>query len=354
MVQAYFDCRKSKRNSRSALAFEIELERNLIELYDELMEGRYQPGNSICFVITRPKPREVWAAQFRDRIIHHLLYNHVSERFHRSFIADSCACIPGRGTSYCAERLEGHIRSITSNWSQPAYYLKGDLANFFVSIDKRVVLDRLARKIHEPWWMALAEQTLMHDPRKGVEVRGDPALFDLVPPHKRLTNADADHGLPIGNLSSQFFANVLLDGLDQFVKHRLKCRYVRYVDDFVLLHESPQWLHKARLQIEEKLAALGLQLNPRKTFIQPIYRGVDMVGQVIKPWRRETRRRTYRQAIRRTVGVPAENLFETANSYFGLLRQASASHRDRCRLANALRRRGQSINLGITQIHRRK
>lgn len=354
MVQAYFDCRRAKRNSASALAFEIDLEQNLLDLYDELIEGRYRPGRSICFVITRPKPREVWAAQFRDRIIHHLLYNHIAERFHRSFIADSCACIPGRGTLYAAERLEHHIRSITGNWSRPAFYLKGDLANFFVSIDKRIALEQLARKIHEPWWMALAEQILMHDPRQGVEFRGDPALFNLVPAHKRLTNADDWHGLPIGNLSSQFFANVHLDALDQFVKHRLKCRYVRYVDDFVLLHESPHWLHEARQHIRTFLTErLHLQLNPHKTFIQRVDRGVDMVGQVIKPWRRETRRRTYRQAIRRTVDVPAENLFETANSYFGLLGQASASHHDRCQLANALRRRGQSINLGITQIHRR-
>ena len=354
LVQAYFDCRRTKRNSRSALAFEIDLEQNLLDLYDELMEGRYRPGQSICFVITRPKPREVWAAQFRDRIIHHLLYNHISERFHRSFSADSCACIPGRGTLYAAERLEHHIRSITSNWRRPAFYLKGDLSNFFVSIDKRIVLEQLSRRIHEPWWITLAEQILMHDPRADFDYRGNPALLARVPEHKRLLNADEWHGLPIGNLSSQFFANVLLNDLDQFVKHRLRCRYVRYVDDFVLLHDSTEWLHGARRQIEAKLATLGLSLNPRKTFIQPIARGVDMVGQVIKPWRRVTRRRTYRQAIRRTVDAPAENLFETANSYFGLLGQASASHHDRCRLANVLRRRGQSINLDVTQIHKRK
>jgi len=211
LVQAYFDCRRAKRNSTSALAFEIDLEQNLLDLYDELMNGRYRPGRSICFVITRPKPREVWAAQFRDRIVHHLLYNQVAERFHRSFIADSCACIPGRGTLYAAERLEHHVRSITQNWAVPAMYMKCDLSNFFVSIDKRILLSRLASKIHEPYWMALAGQILMHDPRTDFEMRGDPALLARVPAHKRLINADEHHGLPIGNLSSQFFANVLLD-----------------------------------------------------------------------------------------------------------------------------------------------
>ncbi|HBO82067.1 MAG TPA: reverse transcriptase, partial [Cupriavidus sp.] len=136
MVAAYFDCRRRKRNTHSALVFEQRLERNLRDLHDELMDGSYKPGRSICFVVTRPKPREVWAADFRDRVVHHLLYNQIAPRFHASFIADSCACIPGRGTLYAAERLEAKVRSITQNWVHPAWYLKCDLANFFVSIDK--------------------------------------------------------------------------------------------------------------------------------------------------------------------------------------------------------------------------
>lgn len=111
LTQAYFDCRRTKRNSASALAFEANAERNLFDLHDELVSGDYQPGRSICFVITHPKPREVWAAEFRDRIVHHLLYNEIAPAFHRRFVADSCACIPGRGTLYAAKRLEGQVRS---------------------------------------------------------------------------------------------------------------------------------------------------------------------------------------------------------------------------------------------------
>ena len=117
LVQAYYDCRRSKRNSASALAFEMDLERNLVELHSDLTAGTYRPGRSICFVVTRPKAREVWAAAFRDRVVHHLLYNHVAPRFYASFIADSCACIPGRGTLYAAKRLEAKIRSASQNWS---------------------------------------------------------------------------------------------------------------------------------------------------------------------------------------------------------------------------------------------
>jgi len=355
LVKAYFDCRRTKRNTASALAFELDLERNLYALYEELKEGSYKPGPSICFIITRPKVREVWAAQFRDRIVHHLLYNHIAPRFYASFIADSCACIPGRGTLYAAMRLESKVRSITQNWSRPVWYLKLDLANFFVAIDKRVVFEQVAAKVTEPWWLQLAGLILFHDPRLDYEYLGHAGSLNLVPMHKRLTSQPPHLGLPIGNLSSQFFANIYLDALDQHIKHRIKARhYIRYVDDMVLLHKSPQWLGAALADITAFLPAqLGAELNPRKTILQPIARGVDFVGQVIKPWRRVTRKRTVSEAIRKVRTTPAEELLSVANSYFGLLRQASHSHHDRTRLANAVRDRGHTVDRTFTKTYRR-
>ena len=354
LVQAYLDCRRTKRNKPSAIAFEQNLEGNLCQLDEALRSGAYTPGKSICFVITRPKPREVWAADFRDRIVHHLLYNRISPRFYACFIADSCACIPGRGTLYGAKRLESKIRSITQNWSKPAHYLKLDLANFFVSINKNVVHQLLAKRV-SGWWMELADTVLFHDPRQNFELRGTPELLDLVPKHKRLTAQPEHLGLPIGNLSSQFFANVLLDALDQHIKHDLRCKhYVRYVDDMVLLHESPQWLNQAKANIETWLPEhLGLSLNPTKTILQPIDRGVDFVGQVIKPWHRVTRRRSFNEAISRCAQIHRDELFQTANSYFGLFGQATSSHHDRAQLGNVLRRRGHCINKGFTKTYRR-
>ncbi|GAB2913962.1 RNA-directed DNA polymerase [Paralcaligenes ginsengisoli] len=353
---AYLDCRRHKRTSNSALAFEINLERNLCELFDELSNGEYRPGRSICFVVTRPKAREVWAADFRDRIVHHLLYNHVADRFLPGFIANSCACIPGRGTLYAAERLEHDVRSITENWSKPAWYLKCDLANFFVAIDKRILHQQLIARISEPWWRRLAETILFHDPRTDVDVRCQPSLLHLVPPHKSLFNAPDDFGLPIGNLSSQFFANVYLNALDQHAKHRLRARrYVRYVDDFIFLHESTDWLRATLADVTKFLPArLGAHLNPRKTILQRADRGIDFVGHVIKPWRRTTRRKTINVALSRIEQMPQTDVYAAANSYFGLLRQATHSHTDRTRLANALRRHGRTVNGGITKIYRSK
>ena len=356
LLCAYYDCRRRKRNTINAIRFEANLERNIMDLYRELVDGSYHPGTSICFVVTRPKPREVWAADFRDRVVHHLLYNRIADRFHRSFIADSCACIPGRGTLYGATRLEHKVRSITGNWARLAYHLKLDMANFFVSIDKNILHGLLAQKITEPWVMWLAEPILFHDPRGDVRIKGTPALLDLIPPHKTLFNQLPHLGLPIGNLSSQFFANVYMNPLDQYVKHHLRApHYIRYVDDMVLLHESPEWLNQAAAQIGRfALERLGLKLNPRKTIIQPIERGVDFVGMIIKPWRRVLRRKTVDNAMAAVYGKTGEDLMKTTNSYLGLLRQSDHSHKARARLVRIALRKGHCVDAGFTKVFRRK
>ncbi len=353
LLDAWLDCRRTKRNTPAARAFEENLEENLQTLYEALVTGTYTPGPSICFVVLRPRPREVWAASFADRVVHHLLHAKIARRFERAFIADTCACIEGRGTLYAARRLEAKVRSITQNWTRSAYYLKCDIASFFPSVDRERLVDQLAERIREPFWRDVARRIVLHDPRPSVEVRGDPARLARIRPEKSLFNQDATHGLPIGNLPSQFGANVYLDALDQFVKHRLRVRhYVRYVDDFVLLHESPQQLNAWRAAIELFLQErLGLRLNPSKTILQPITRGIDFAGHVVKPWRREIRRRTVRAGLHRAATMPAPALTRAANSYFGLFRQATRSHHDRARLANLVRRRGHAVDHRLTKAY---
>ncbi len=355
LVFGYFDCRRTKRNTASAQAFEANLEGNIRALHRALVDGTYQPGPSICFVNTRPKYREVWASPFADRVPHHALYNRIGPAIEATFTADSCACIRGRGTLYGAKRLEAKIRSLTQNWSRPGRYLKLDIANFFVSIHKPTLAAELERRIEHPWWRDLALQILWHDPRIGAIYQSSARLMKRVPPHKRLAEAPADRGLPIGNLSSQFFANVYLDVLDQFVKHVLRVKhYIRYVDDMILLHEDPAQLNAWHDAIEAFLPErLGLQLNPAKTVRQPIPRGVDFVGQVIKPWRRHTRLTTLHGALHRLERMDVDDVFESANSTFGLLRQVSAGHGERAQLANLLRARGFSVNRELTKTYRR-
>lgn len=172
---------------------------------------------------------------------------------------------------------------------------------------------------------------------------------------KRLAQQESHLGLPIGNLSSQFFANVYLNDLDQFIKHKIGSKhYVRYVDDFVLLHESPQWLNAALIEINAFLhTKLNARLNPKKTILQSIDRGVDFVGQVIKPWSRYTRKRTVSEAISRINSTNKDKLFEVANSYFGLMGQASSSHHDRATIANVMRDKGYCVNQKLTKVYRK-
>ncbi len=355
LVAAYMDCRATKRNSAAALAFEQHAERNLLALLDELQAGAYRPGRSICFVVTRPKPREVWAAAFRDRVVHHLLYRHIAPRFHAGFAAGSSACIPGRGTLYAGQRLLHSVRSITRNGTQRASYLQCDLANFFVSLDRRVLMAQLARKVHEPAWLELTHTVLMHDPRGDVEVRGERSLLRLVPPHKSLFNAPPDTGLPIGNLSSQFAANVHLDALDQHIVHRLRpTHYVRYVDDFVLLHRDPAMLSAALRDITAWLpATLHARLNPAKTIQQPVARGIDFVGHVVRPHSHTLRRKTLRSAIARLEHLPADETFATGNSYLALARQVTHGHTDQARIARALLKRGHCVDADLSKAYRR-
>lgn len=344
LLQAWHDCRKRKSGTASAIKFGAHLARNIMKLHEELHAGTYRPGRSLCFVVLKPKPREVWAADFRDRVVHHLLYNRIAERFVRAFSPDSCACLPGRGTLYGARRLDRKIRRITENWTLPAHYLKCDFANFFVSIDRRILRDQLAAKIHEPWWLWLADTILFHDPRENVEVRSSAEMMARVPPHKSLFNQRHDFGLPIGNLSSQFFANIYLDALDQFVQHEVKpMGYVRYVDDFILLDRDPSRLVNALARIEAFAhERLGLQLNPTKTILQPVDRGVDFVGHIVYPHHTRPRKRLLGNALNalELEKDPAQRR-SMANSYLGLMRQGK-DFRRRAKLVKACRLLGHS------------
>lgn len=335
VFDAYFDCRKHKRNSINQLRFEADLERNLVTLYRHLADGSYQIGRSIAFVVTHPKIREIWAADFRDRVVHHVIYNAIRDRFERRFIRDSYACIPGRGTHDGLRRVSGFARSITRNWTRPSYVLKADVANFFNSIDRHILIGLVEKRVPEEWLRRLIRQVALHDPRPDAIYRSSPALFDRVPAHKSLRLAPDGKGLPIGNLTSQFFANVYLNELDQYVKHRLRARYYgRYVDDIVLFHEDPGVLNSWYFQIDGFLRdPLGLRLHPGKKHLNRAETGIDFTGFIIKPGRTYLRQTSLARCKRKIsgwerAGAPVDpeslsRLSASLNSYLGMLRQVN-------------------------------
>ncbi len=305
--RAYRQCRRHKRGTMNAMRFERNLEENLVALHEELNAGTYKPGRSIAFLIDKPKRREIFAADFRDRVVHHILVGHLEPKWERRFIHDSYACRRGKGTHAGVERVQSFTRKVTANGTRRAWYLQLDVRGFFITLDKQVLWERIARKERDPAVLWLAQTLIFHDPVSNCHLRdacrGD---FERLPPHKTLFKAGPECGLPIGNLTSQFFANVYLDALDQLVKHELKARYyVRYCDDVVLLSEDRGELEAWEQNIEAFVEGeLRLRLNQRRK-LRPVADGIDFLGYVVRPDYMLVRRRVVTALRERLEAVDA-------------------------------------------------
>ena len=304
LYKAYINCRKNKRSTINSLLFEQNLEENLLALEQELKNRDYKPKRSICFTILKPKPREIFAADFRDRIVHHLLVSYLSEIFEPKFIYDSYACRKNKGTHKAVVKVKKFLRKATLNNKKRAYYLQLDIYNFFMSISKEILYSLMKKHVKGNNMLWLLRIVIFNEPAENYIQKSPAAIRKKVPSHKSLLNAPKGNGLPIGNYTSQFFANVYLNELDQFVKHKLKCRYyLRYVDDFILISESKEQLRKYKAEIEKFLKQnLNLSLNLKQKML-PASNGVNFLGYVI--------RQNYTLARRRVV----HNFREKLDSY---------------------------------------
>jgi RNA-directed DNA polymerase len=293
IARQYVACRRNKRNTANALRFEARQELNLLRLRDDLVARTYEPARSVCFFVRRPKLREVFAADFRDRVVHHVLVRHLEQVWEPLFIHDSYACRKGKGVHKAVARLQQFMRQATANGTRAAFALHLDIRNYFMSIDKRRLFAMLDAKLKDDDARWLTEKLVFHDCTRQPVLKGDPRLLDRLPPHKTLFRAPQGKELPIGNLNSQFFANVYLNALDQFVKHELKCRwYLRYCDDFVLLAASREQLLGWRERIRAFLAEqLLLELNDARERLRPVADGVDFLGYIVRPFHLLVRRR---------------------------------------------------------------
>ncbi len=325
VYQAYLSCRKRKRGSRDAQRYEVQLLDNLFDTLFRLQSNTYVPATPICFVAQQPKAREIHAAAFTDRVVHHWLVPRLSRLYEPIFIHDLYSNREGKGTHAAVKRLQSFMRSISQTQSH-AYFLQLDIHNFFNSIDKPILFKLLQQRLRNALKQhkislpeAQATRHLIHvllkqDAAQALRV-GHPHSFRSVPEHKRLGALGRDKGLPIGNLTSQFFANVYLNELDQFIKHRLKCRhYLRYVDDFMLLHQDPKQLQHWQQQIERFLDEhLQLRLKP-DIRLRPISDGADFLGYIVRPH--------YCLVRRRVVG----NLLSKLHGFEQRLWRGSANH----------------------------
>jgi RNA-directed DNA polymerase len=288
---AYRKARKGKRGRPPAATFEYDLEANLVQLHQELIEKTYAPGNYYSFYIHEPKRRLISAAPFRDRVVHHALCNVIEPIFDRSFISDSYANRVGKGTHHALDRAQQFARRFR-------YVLQCDVRQFFPSIDQAILGDILARKIADDDILWLIDRIL----ESGVGVLSEEYEMQWFPGDD-LFALNRPRGLPIGNLTSQFWANCYLNPLDHFVKRELHCAgYVRYVDDLLLFADSRQTLWAWRQAVVGRLADLRLTIHPGAQ-PRPVTEGVPFLGFVVFPGHRRLKRRKVIHYRRRLKGL---------------------------------------------------
>ncbi len=285
LYRAYRVCRKNKTTTINAMRFEQNLIENLWDLSHQLQDRSYTIGASICFLAHSPKLREIFAADFRDRVVHHLLIGEIEAFYEQKFIYDVYNNRKAKGTHQALERSQKFMRAC-----RDGYYLQLDIKGFFYHLDRNILFEILLRDIESSTLteyaniLWLAHRIIFHDPTTNYIFQGDKRDLHNLPPHKSLFKIPKNRGLPIGNLTSQFFANVYMNGFDHFVKRELKIkRYLRYVDDFVLFDRDPNRLLWCKEQIETYLARelkLTLRADSR---LRKVTQGLDFLGYIIRP-----------------------------------------------------------------------
>lgn len=278
LYRAYLRAQACKRYHGDVLRFRQSLEENLIQLQNELIWKTYRTGEYRTFCIYEPKERLVAALPFRDRVLHHSLVAIIESIWERRFLYDSYACRKGKGTHAGADRVQDFLIRAKRKWRQ-VYCLKGDISKYFPSIDHNILKQLLRKRIACKDTLWLCDE-----------------IIDSV---KELNNG-APKGVPIGNLTSQLFANVYLHELDEFIKHDLRQKYyVRYMDDFVILGENKAYLHSLRIEISNFLETnLLLKLNS-KTQVFNAKHGINFLGYRIWPTHRLLRNESKRRMKRK-------------------------------------------------------
>lgn len=299
LYNAYLKARRGKNEIKEVASFTYALENELFNLQDELVNGTYKTGKYHNFVLYEPKKRLISALPFRDRIVHHAVCNVISPIFETTFIHDSYACRKNKGTHKGIARLQKFIAKTPS-----FYCLKCDVSKYFQSVDNAVLKQLLRKKI------------------------ADKKMLDVL---DGIIDSFAE-GIPIGNLTSQLFANIFLTDLDNYAKHALKAEYyIRYMDDFIILDSSKKNLHEMKSKIALFLASMNLQLHPKKAVIFPAKQGIDFLGYVVYEHHKKARKSTVKRFIKRVKqkisqynahSISFEKLLESFNSWNAYLGHA--------------------------------
>jgi len=287
LFDAWTEFKKEKANKSDVAEFEVNLEDHVFELREDLKNGTYKHGGYISFVVHDPKRRDIHKASVRDRLLHHAVHRVIEPSWNKVFVFDSWSSRKTKGTHAAVRRLQDFALRLSHNYTRTLWVLKLDVTKFFNSVDHEILLDILSKRTDDDRLMNLFREII----------------------------ESFNPGLPLGNLTSQLFANVYMNKVDQFVKNELRIKgYVRYADDFVLMHESKELLIDCRHKIEHFLQyQLHLKVHPKKLILKTYASGIDFLGYVSFPHHRIIRTKTKRRMFRR---VNKKNF----SSYSGVLK----------------------------------
>lgn len=337
---AYLEARKNKRNTISQLSFELNFEKNIFELYQSILNKDYQISPSLAFIINQPVKREIFASDFKDRVVHHYLYFHLYPIIDKKLIYDCYSCRKNKGTLLAILRQTKFLKELSNNYKKPLFVLKLDISGYFMNINKNILYKNLRQIIDndlskystktQEILNYLIYKNIFHDPSLNCKIKGQRSDWNNLPKSKSLFHSPPNCGLPIGNLTSQLYGNVYLNPLDHYIKRVLKIKgYGRYVDDLVLMHEDKNYLKYCLNKIQNKLENdFHLNLHPNKIQFATALQGFYFLGQYIKPWRRYVARRPKNSAYKTMKEINnKEDLnknLSSINSYLGLFKHCQS------------------------------
>lgn len=294
LLLAWREFLKRKRAKKDVQEFQVHLMDNILLLHKDLVNKRYVHGGYYAFNISDPKPRNIHKASVRDRLLHHAIYRILYPFFDKKFIADSYSCRKWKGTHRALKRFQSFVYKVSKNNTKNIWVLKCDIKKFFASIEQDILFEILRKHIKDEDIIWLIRQVV------------------------KSFNTSEGKGLPLGNLTSQLLVNVYMNEFDQYMKNNLRTKYyIRYADDFVIMHEKKEYLAEILQKIENFLAEkLNLALHPDKVSTKTISSGVDFLGWVHffdhRVLRTTTKKRMYKK-------LEEEQKEETIISYKGLL-----------------------------------
>jgi len=303
LFQAWSEFKKGKRKRLDVQIFERNLEDNLFTLHQKLRDKTYRHGNYHSFYVQDPKQRHIHKASVVDRIVHHLLYKYLYELFDKDFIYDSYSCRLNKGTHKAVLRLKKFTRKVSKNYTNTCWGLKLDVKKFFASVDHNILLDLLEKKVNNKDILWLLNQVI------------------------ESFHVEKSCGIPLGNLTSQIFANIYMNELDQFIKHTLKVKYyIRYADDFLILSKNRDELCEyINILVYYLKIRLKLKLHPKKIIIRKFDWGIDFLGYIVLPHyilpRTKTKRRIFKKVKEK---INSENFDQSVQSYLGYLYHANS------------------------------